>query len=90
MQIVWFLAPTVALCQQQYDVLADLLPAVQVRFICGADNVDHWSEQHVWDAILHNIRIVVSTHQVLLDALSHAFVRMKKLALLVFDEGNAT
>lgn len=53
----------------------------------GSDNVDRWSEQRIWDAVLENVRIVVSTHGVLADALSHGFVRIEELALLVFDEG---
>ena len=38
--------------------------------------------------MLKNARIVLSTHQVLLDALSHGFVGMQRLALLVFDEAH--
>lgn len=45
------------------------------------------SEQSLWDGVLHNVKIVVSTYQILLDALNHAFVRMDSLALIVFDEG---
>jgi hypothetical protein len=36
-----------------------------------------------------NVQVVVSTHQILLDALSHGFVSLKDLALLVFDEGTS-
>ena len=104
-QIVWFLAPTVTLVSQQHRVLAESLPAFQTRPLSGADGVDHWSTKSIWDEVLSNIRIVVSTHQVLpqrdlgcsnpdllmiqvlLDALVHGFVRMSRLALLVFDEG---
>lgn len=45
------------------------------------------TEQSLWDAVLHNVKVVVSTYQILLDALAHAFVRMESLALIVFDEG---
>jgi RecG-like helicase len=84
---VWFLAPTVALCTQQYDYLRSFLPAAGTRLLIGADNVDRWSEQRIWDAILKEIQIVVSTHAVLADALSHGFIKMSRLALIVFDEG---
>lgn len=87
MQVVWFLAPTVSLCAQQLAVLKSQIPAVQIKFLSGDDNVDSWSDQAVWDAVLLNVRIVVSTYQILLDALSHAFVRMERLSLIVFDEG---
>jgi ERCC4-related helicase len=33
------------------------------------------------------VKIVVSTYQVLLDALCHGFMLMDSLALIVFDEG---
>jgi ERCC4-related helicase/dsRNA-specific ribonuclease len=87
-QLVWFLAPTVTLCEQQYRVFQSHLPGFGVRVLSGNDNVDHWSEQIVWDSALKNIRIVLSTHQVLLDALTHAFVRLSRLALIIFDEAH--
>lgn len=55
--------------------------------LSGADNVERWTTQEIWDAILSNIRIVVSTPQVLLDALSNGFLKLSRIALLVFDEG---
>jgi len=51
------------------------------------DDVDRWTDQVTWDAVLKNIRIVISPHAVLLDALSHGFVTMQRLAICVFDEG---
>lgn len=86
-KIIWFLAPTVALCFQQYEVLTDHAPNVKTRVLTGLDNVDRWTEQSIWDKVLQDVRIVVSTHAVLSDALNHGFVRMSQLALLVFDEG---
>ncbi|KAK2001851.1 RNase3 domain-containing protein [Colletotrichum falcatum] len=86
--IVWFLAPTVSLCAQQFAVLQSQIPEVQIKFLSGDDNVDSWSDQRTWDEVLHNVRIVVSTYQILLDALSHAFVSMERLSLIVFDEAH--
>lgn len=63
-QIAWFLVPTVALAAQQHAVLSENIPAFQARLLSGADGVDRWSEQSIWDEVLENIRIVVSTHQV--------------------------
>jgi hypothetical protein len=57
--------------------------------LIGSDNIDRWSEQRIWDAALNNIQVVVSTHAVLADALTHGFVKMVDLALLIFDEGKA-
>lgn len=87
MQLVWFLAPTVALATQQFDVIKSQITSVQGRLLCGKTCVRTWSEQHIWDAMLQNIRFVVSTYQVLSDALKHAFVSIESLALIVFDEG---
>lgn len=63
------------------------IPVAQTRLLLGADNIDAWSDQETWDAILLDTRIVVSTPQILYDALTHAFVTMQRLSLLVFDEG---
>ena len=86
MQFIWFLAPTVSLCEQQCEVIKLQNPAVIVKLLTGSENVDSWSET-TWLKVLSDARIVVSTYQVLLDALDHAFVRMNDIALLVFDEG---
>jgi ERCC4-related helicase len=86
-KLVWFLAPTLALCNQQFEVLSSELPATQVKFLNGNDNVDRWTEQSLWDAVLKNVGVVVSTYAILLDALTHAFVSMDRLSLIVFDEG---
>ena len=56
--------------------------------LSGRDDVDRWTDQKTWDDVLANVRIVLSTYQVLLDALTHGFVKMSKLALLIFDEGS--
>ncbi|KAF2873165.1 dicer-like protein-like protein 2 [Massariosphaeria phaeospora] len=87
-QRIWFLAPTVTLCEQQFEVFKTNLPGYGIQMISGRDNVDHWSDQNTWNAVLRNVRIVISTHKVLLDALTHAFVKMSNLALLIFDEAH--
>jgi len=87
-QRVWFTAPSVVLAQQQYFFLSSQLSAHQFKLLTGMDNVDFWSTQEVWDAVLCNIDVVVSTPQVLLDALTHGFVNLQNLSLLVFDEAH--
>jgi ERCC4-related helicase len=78
------------LCEQQSKVFSQHLPNYNILVLSGQDDVDHWTEQSIWDTVLHNVRIVLSTHQVLYDALAHAFVKMDELALLIFDEGLST
>jgi ERCC4-related helicase len=89
-QLIWFLVPTVALCLQQHEVIISQMPSVKTRILTGMDNVDRWTDQGIWDTVLKSIRVVVSTHAVLADALGHGFVQMSQLALLVFDEGRKT
>lgn len=85
-KLIWFLAPTVSLCAQQVEVIRLQAASAQMRLLTGNDNVHMWSAR-IWETILDGVRIVVSTYQVLLDALCHAFVSMDRLALIVFDEG---
>ncbi|KAK3304599.1 uncharacterized protein B0T15DRAFT_537045 [Chaetomium strumarium] len=85
-KIAWFLAHTVALAEQQFEAIRAQTPGVQSKLIVGSDNVEAWSTQAVWDAVLFNTRIVVSTYQILFDAVSHAFVPLSSLCLIVVDE----
>ncbi|KAF2749200.1 dicer-like protein-like protein 2 [Sporormia fimetaria CBS 119925] len=86
--IVWFLAPTVTLCEQQVGMFKTHLPAFNACALTGNQGVDTWTDQQTWDEVLDNINIVVSTGAALLDALSHGFVKLGKLALLIFDEAH--
>jgi len=85
-KLAWFLCPSVALAKQQLNYLRKHLPALQARLLIGEDGVDRWSTQRLWDAILHNMGIIVSTYAVLADALKHGFVTMARLSILISDE----
>ena len=85
--MVWVLTPGVELCRQQYNILSAFLPAVRTRLLIGEDNMDRWGERAIWGAALDQVRIVVSTHDVLSQALGHTYVSLSRIALLVFDEG---
>ncbi|KAK1826302.1 Rgp1-domain-containing protein [Podospora conica] len=87
-QLVWFLAPTVPLATQQHNVLKLQNPGVICRLITGADNVEAWSNTIVWGRILQNVKIVVSTYQILFDAATHGFVPLSSLSLIVIDEAH--
>jgi ERCC4-related helicase len=69
-------------------VLKGQIPSVQIKTLVGSDNVDTWSSVEVWEKFLQNVRIVVSTYQILADVLSHAFLPIDRFALIVIDEGN--
>ncbi|KAL7785817.1 hypothetical protein V8C37DRAFT_393414 [Trichoderma ceciliae] len=84
-KIIWFIAPTVSLSVQQHEVLKLQIPAVPMAIVAGNRNIRTWG-QDVWDAVLNNSRVVITTPQVLLDALGHGYVSMSHLALIVYDE----
>lgn len=75
------------LCLQQLAVLQSQITSVQIKSFTSLDNVDKWLDKATWDAALTNVNIVVATYAVLCDALFHAFVEIKSIALIVFDEG---
>ncbi|RDK41124.1 hypothetical protein M752DRAFT_284613 [Aspergillus phoenicis ATCC 13157] len=49
---------------------------------CGAE------DKAIWDNALSGIKIAVSTYQVLYDALTHGFVKLSQMSLLIFDEAH--
>ncbi|KAL4951346.1 hypothetical protein BDW69DRAFT_170234 [Aspergillus filifer] len=87
-KLIWFLAPTVALCLQQHRVISQHLPTARTRTLTGLDKVEFWTEQAIWDAVLDGTQVVVSTPAVLLDAMTHGFVRISRLGLIIFDEAH--
>ncbi|KAK0470340.1 uncharacterized protein EV420DRAFT_107663 [Desarmillaria tabescens] len=89
-KISWFLAPTVALSKQQHRVITDVLP-VSVGLISGSLEPDQWKDASLWKRVIETHRIVVSTPQVLLDALRHSYVQMgRDIGLMIFDEAHHT
>ena len=87
-QLSWFFAPTVALCEQQKNVVADHIP-VSVGIISGANEPGQWKKAALWERVLQTHRIMISTPQVLLDALRHGYISLgRDISLLVFDEAH--
>lgn len=52
---------------------------------CGEMGVDDWCSSR-WEYELSTNNILVMTRQIFLDSLSHAFIKMSKINLIVFDE----
>ncbi|KAF9474151.1 P-loop containing nucleoside triphosphate hydrolase protein [Pholiota conissans] len=87
-KISWFFAPTVALCEQQKAVIEAYLP-VSVGLLSGANEPDQWKNPRLWQRVLSTNRIIVSTPQVLLDALRHGYISLgQDVSLLIFDEAH--
>nr|GMD28858.1 dicer-like protein 4 [Ipomoea batatas] len=78
-----FLAPTVALVEQQAKVIEESVD-FKVATYCG--NLKHLKNHHDWEKELEHYEVLVMTPQILLQNLSHCFIRMEKIALLIFDE----
>ncbi|KAA1474785.1 P-loop containing nucleoside triphosphate hydrolase protein [Dentipellis sp. KUC8613] len=87
-KVSWFLTPTVALCHQQHEVIKSHLP-VSVGMISGANEPDQWKDQQLWVRVLRDHKIIVSTHDVLLNALRHGYISMgRSINLIIFDEAH--
>ncbi|KAE8682671.1 Dicer-like protein 4 [Hibiscus syriacus] len=82
-RICIFLAPTVALVQQQARVIEDSLD-FKVGTFCG--NCRHLKNHHDWEKEIEQYEVLVMTPQILLRSLYHCFIRMDLIALLIFDE----
>ena len=77
-----------ALCEQQRNVIKSALP-VSVGLISGALEPNQWKDPTLWRTVLNTHRIMVTTPQVLLDALRHGYVDIgQDISLLIFDEAH--
>ncbi|XP_076937243.1 dicer-like protein 4 [Bidens hawaiensis] len=78
-----FLAPTVALVEQQAKVIQASID-VKVGTYCGSSN--HLKGHRDWEKQMEQFEVLVMTPQILLHNLSHCFIRIQNIALLIFDE----
>jgi endoribonuclease Dicer len=60
-----------------------------VGLISGADEPDQWKDARLWRTVLSTHKIMVTTPQVLLDALRHGYIDLgRDISLLIFDEAH--
>ncbi|KAI3446800.1 hypothetical protein Pfo_003465 [Paulownia fortunei] len=78
-----FLAPTVALVQQQAKVIENSLD-FKVGICCRSST--HLKSRHDWEKEIEEYEVLVMTPQIMLHNLSHCFVKIELIALLIFDE----
>ncbi|KAJ4709652.1 Dicer-like protein [Melia azedarach] len=78
-----FLAPTVALVQQQAKVIEESI-GFKVGTFCGGSK--RLKTHHDWEKEIDQYEVLVMIPQILLYALYHRFIKMELIALLIFDE----
>ncbi|MCD9559829.1 hypothetical protein HAX54_018151 [Datura stramonium] len=78
-----FLAPTVALVQQQAKVIEDSID-FKVGTYCSKSK--HLKSHQDWEREMEQYEVLVMTPQILLRSLSHCYIRIEFIALLIFDE----
>ncbi|XP_038975924.1 endoribonuclease Dicer homolog 3b-like [Phoenix dactylifera] len=81
---IFFLAPTVNLVNQQYEVIRDHTE-FDVAEYYGAKKIGEWSAEF-WKKEVGSRDVVMMTPQILLDALKHAFLTLDMVNLIIFDE----
>nr|UYS55133.1 dicer 2 [Diatraea saccharalis] len=81
----FFLVNTVPLVTQQRKNIDRLCPVDGVGAYSGEDGVDYWQKSK-WDAELTKHQVVVMTSQILCDMLTHGYIRIEDINLLIFDE----
>lgn len=70
------------------DTLRLALPG-PIGLVSGASEPLQWKDARLWERVLTTHRVVVSTPQVLLDAMCHGYVQLgRDISLLIFDEAH--
>ncbi|KAI3880460.1 hypothetical protein MKX03_031011 [Papaver bracteatum] len=82
--IAVFLVPTVVLVTQQARAV-ERHTDLKVGKLWGDLGVDFW-DAATWEQQIHKHELLVMTHQILLDALRHSFLKLDMIKLLIFDE----
>lgn len=72
------------MAKQQAKAIEEMVP-YSVCVLTGEQGVDYWKENE-WANVLDNNEILVATAQVILDAVSHSFLSLDQVNVIVFDE----
>ncbi|CAG5028452.1 unnamed protein product, partial [Parnassius apollo] len=81
----FFLVNTVPLVKQQQKCISELSPVKGVAGYSGEDRVDFWNKNK-WDNELRQYQVIVMTSQILCDMLTHKYIHIRDINLLIFDE----
>lgn len=83
-KLIIFLVCTTHLAEQQRGAIYKALPFIKIRKIIGADSPDSWSKKD-WDIELNHYDVLVMMHDCLIVAMTHGFITMQEIDLLIFD-----
>ncbi|KAK7395386.1 hypothetical protein VNO78_15942 [Psophocarpus tetragonolobus] len=83
-KLIIFLAPTVHLVNQQFEVIRDNTDLAVGEYY-GTKGIDGWNSS-CWEKEVEEHDVMVMTPQILLDSLRKAFFKMETVSLLVIDE----
>ncbi|XP_047990748.1 endoribonuclease Dicer [Leguminivora glycinivorella] len=81
----FFLVNTIPLVNQQKKVIENICPVNGVGAYSGEDRVDYWNKDK-WDEELSKNQVIVMTCQILSDMLTHQYIQIEDINLLIFDE----
>ncbi|KZF23112.1 hypothetical protein L228DRAFT_219379 [Xylona heveae TC161] len=85
-RVSFFVVDCVTLVFQQYSVLECNLDHKMERF-CGEMGCDLWSKE-TWQQHFEENMVIVCTADVLYNCLSHSFLNMSQINLLILDEAH--
>ncbi|CAH2084703.1 unnamed protein product [Euphydryas editha] len=80
----FFLVNNVPLVNQQMKVIKYTCP-VSVIGYSSEDNVDYW-DKNKWDSEISKYQVIVMTSQILNDMLTHRYINVEDISLIIFDE----
>lgn len=86
-RIAFFVVDKVALVFQQHAVLSCNLD-YPIEKMCGEMLVDLQSKKEFWDKTFDENMAIVCTADILYSCLSHSWISMEQINLLVFDEAH--
>ncbi|CAH0719966.1 unnamed protein product, partial [Brenthis ino] len=81
----FFLVNNVPLVTQQKKVIEHQCPVDGVAGFCSEDKVDYW-DKNKWDYELSKHEVIVMTSQILHDMITHKFIKIEDISLIIFDE----
>ncbi|KAG6448847.1 hypothetical protein O3G_MSEX005733 [Manduca sexta] len=81
----FFIVNTVPLVIQQKKFIENLCPVGEVGSYSSENNVDYWNKAK-WEEELISHQVLVMTCQILLDMLTHVYIKIEDINLLIFDE----